>query len=330
MKKSKEISEMLIRKDNWLVQKTINKFSKGQNRLMCLLLGKYVNLNTDTCMNTTLSVEEFRQALELSDGEKNYARLRKEVMRFGENGSVGFVRLNKKGEPEYVWMPYFSKIELSENNVEFQWNPNMKPHLIDLKDNYTQYLASDYLKLKSIYSQNLYEQLKSVEKYETAYRKLPRFTVEELRKIMRVDKKYPSFHSFKTVCLARAIKEINEVTDLYVEMETEKSGRSVVACLFRIRAKNERFEYNGCLLSQNEIDNIIYRYKAKNKIYDLARIKKTQPDKYKKLRHGGKSDYDIIINFISRDSVINEQEITDFEEQTALDGSTIEQGILPF
>ncbi len=325
-------NKLVVRKDNWLIRETINKFSKGQNRLMCLLLGKFVNLNDDSCLDTSLSVDDFRQALGLTDGEKNYARLRKEVMRFGENGSVGFVRLNKKGEPEYVWMPYFSKIELRENDVEFQWNPNMKPHLLNLKENYTQYLASDYLKLRSIYSQNLYEQIKSVQNYYKQYHKDPEFTVEEIRKFMRVDgkKAYQTFNHLKTKCLNKAIDEINEVTDIHVDMTVNMQGRRAISCSFHIREKNERFEYEGCWLNQNEINEIIYTHKSKNKIYDLARIKQTQPEKYKKLRHGGKSDYDIIINFINRDNIVQEQDITDYEEQTAYDGTTIEQGMFPF
>ena len=68
----------------------------------------------------------------------------------------GWIRLWKK----IIWMPYFTKIELTETEVSFKWNNEMKPFLTNLKENYTQYLSNDYLKLKSVYSQNLYEQLK--------------------------------------------------------------------------------------------------------------------------------------------------------------------------
>lgn len=325
-------NKLVVRKDNWLIRETVNKFTKGQNRLMCLLLGKFVNLNDEFCLDTSISVDEFRQALGLSDGEKNYYRLRKEVMRFGENGSVGLPRIDEKGEITYTWLPYFTKIDLSKNRVEFEWNPHMKPHLINLKENYTQYLASDYLKLKSIYSQNLYEQLKSVQNYEKQYHQEPSFAVDDLRKFMRIDgkKAYQRWGAFKQLVLDKAIQEINEVTDLFITMKTHKDGRYVKTCSFHIQTKNDRFDYNGCFLSQNEIGDIIYKYQAKNKIYDLARIKQTQPEKYKKLRHGGKSDYDIIINFINRDNIVQEQDITDYEEQTAYDGTTIEQGMFPF
>lgn len=234
-----KMDELIVRKDNKIVQKTLNKFSYKQNQLMAVLLGKYVNLNSNECINTTISVDELREVLGIkSEGGNAYERIRHAVERFGEHGSIGIYSENN-GKPRWTWMPYFTKIELTENEVEFSWNENMKQYLIELKNNYTQYLANDYLKLKSIHSQNLYEQLKSLENYEKQYKKLPILTVDELRIVMQTnDKKaYSRWGAFKQLVLDKAISEITEVTDLKVSYKTIKRGRTVIAVEFDIKRK---------------------------------------------------------------------------------------------
>lgn len=233
------MNDLVIRKDNRIIQKTLNKFTYKQNQLMALLLGKYVNLKEDECIDTTVSIEELREVLSIqSQGGNAYERIRRAIELFGERGSVG-IYSEKNGKPKWTWMPYFSKIELTENEVEFQWNPGMKPYLIKLKQNYTQYLANDYLKLHSIYSQNLYEQLKSLENYEKSYNRKPQINVIELKNILHTDgkKAYNRWGAFKQLVFDKAITEINEVTDLNVSYTTLKKGRTVVAIEFDIKRK---------------------------------------------------------------------------------------------
>lgn len=110
--------------------------------------------------------------------------------------------------------------------------------------------------LRSIYSQNLYEQMKSIENYEKTYHKLPQITVAELRKIMKVEgkKAYETFNHFKTKCLNKAINDINSYTDLNIEMIPIKQGKSVVACQFKIRKKVSENIKNTIDIEEKEIN----------------------------------------------------------------------------
>lgn len=325
-------NKLVARQDNWLTQHTVNNFTHRQKQLLAILLGKYVNLTDNTCIDSSISVDELRKILGLTDGSINYTSIRKAINSFVKNDAVQFARTNSKGKTEIVWLHYFSSIILNEDQCVFTWNNLMKEHLLFLKGNFTQYEVGEFLKLDSGYSQRLFELFVSYKGYFKTYKKDPSLSVDYLKSYLRVDENeyYSTFKRFNDKILKPYIKEINETTHLSVEMSTVKKGRKIEECIFHIRDKSEKFDYNGCFLSQNEIDDIIYKYQAKNKIYDLARIKQTQPEKYKKLRRGGKSDYDIIINFINRDNVVQEQDITDYEEQTAYDGTTIEQGMFPF
>lgn len=236
MKKDK----LVIRKSNAIVRNTINKFNYKQNQLMCLLLGKYVNLSTNECISTEISIDELRKTLGLTDGKKNYETIRHAIDKFGENGSVGIYDSDRN---KYIWMPYFTKIELDDTKVLFKWNDEMKPNLINLKNKYTQYLASDYLNLSSIYSQNLYEQLKSIENWNQEII----FSIADLHRIFQTENKktYQSFNSLKNKILLSSVEEINTKTDLDVSMSTVKDNhdkRKVYGVKFEVKKKRVKQE----------------------------------------------------------------------------------------
>lgn len=297
---------LVIQKDNHIIQNTMNKFSYKQNQLMCVLLGKYVHTKNNECIDTTITINELRQALGLNDCSDNYKQIQKAVSDFGKNGSIATWEEVKAEVWDWVWMPFFKKIKLSHNKVEFIWNDEMKGHLINLKNKYTAYLASDYLKLNSVYSQNLYEQMKS-------YQNIPNhpqvtFSVADLHRIMQTEKvkNYQTFNKFKTKCIEPAINDINANTDIFVVIEVvrnEKDKRKADGIAFTIHSDNEKFSYIGCWLNADEINEIIYKHKAKDKIVDLAEIKANRKDYYTLLRQGNKSDYQIIMNFINQDKL---------------------------
>lgn len=86
-------------------------------------------------------------------------------------------------------------------------------------------------------------------------------------------------------------------------VKDEKDKRKAVDIAFTIRTREEYFSYNGCWLNADEINEIIYKHKAKDKIVDLDKIKANRKDYYTLLRKGDKSDYQIILNFINQDKL---------------------------
>lgn len=298
--------KLVVQKDNHIIQNTVNKFSYKQNQLMCVLLGRFVHTKNNECIDTTITVDELRQALGLTADKDNLKAIKIAVEGFVKNCSVGVYEPNQSGNWRCVWRPFFTEIILDKKMVTFSWNEKMKEHLINLKGKYTAYLANDYLKLNSVYSQNLYEQMKSYQNMKNRPQVI--FSVADLHRIMQTEnvKTYQSFNQFKTRCIERAINDINENTDIFVEIDPvrdEKDKRKAVGIAFTIRSNDENFNYNGCWLNANEINEIIYTHKAKGKIADLAKIKETRKDYYTLLRKGNKSDYQIILNFINQDKL---------------------------
>ena len=311
----KEKNRLVIKKNNELVRNAINKFDYKQNQLMCALLGKYVHTKDDFCIDTTISIDEFRSILDIkSDGGNAYKRIKNAIDKFAENNNVGIFDSERN---KYIWRPFFKEIELNQTSVRFVWNDAMKNDLVGLKKKFTAYLANDYMKLNSVYSQNLYEQMKSYENMPK--RPQVTFTTADLHRIMQTEKikNYQTFNKFKTKCIVPAINDINEKTDIFIEIEVvrdKKDKRKAIGLAFTIRPKYEFFNYNGCWLNADQINDIIYNHYAKHKIIDLGQIKKENSKYYTLLRQGNKSDYEIILNFIKQDVMKKEKENNDFPD----------------
>lgn len=78
-KKAMEEKNIEIYKANTLVQNTINNLTRQQNRILCILMGKYIigavqsfdeNALESKMIDSEMTLKEFLDLLELSDGAK--------------------------------------------------------------------------------------------------------------------------------------------------------------------------------------------------------------------------------------------------------------------
>jgi hypothetical protein len=111
-----------------------------------------------------------------------------------------------------------------------RFDPELKPFLLQLKEQFTSYQLINIIKLKHKYSIRLYELLKQ---YEGIGRR--RFTLEGLRQILALDdEEYKRYRDFKRWVLLPAQKELKEKTDISFEWNEEKSRRVCTAIEFII------------------------------------------------------------------------------------------------
>ena len=108
----------------------------------------------------------------------------------------------------------------------------MKPLLLQLKNNFTAYDMRNVIKL-GVYSVRLYELLKQYESIGWRMMK-----VDEMKSMFQVEELYKLFGDFYRWVIAPAEKEINDHTDLLIlRVEKIKEGRRVVALRFTFRTK---------------------------------------------------------------------------------------------
>ena len=155
-------------KSNKLIQNKVTNFDTMQNKIMCVLISKFVNNVQNEFLNTSISIKELHEILGYtSDYGQTYKRIIDAIDGLANNDTIGMLEYNEKTkEKEYVWRHFFEKIKLTKDGCTFKWSNEMKPYLLELSEQYTQYFQREYLKLSSDKSQNLYEYLKSYENYK--------------------------------------------------------------------------------------------------------------------------------------------------------------------
>ena len=119
-------------------------------------------------------------------------------------------------------------IEKGSSTINIKLDDNLKPYLLNLKENYTQFPLEHIIKMKSKYGIALYEILKSY-----AYKF--KLTIElDILKEKLDCLNYTDNSNFKKKVINPALKDINTYTDLKVDVEYKKQGKQTKYIIFYI------------------------------------------------------------------------------------------------
>jgi plasmid replication initiation protein len=153
-------------------------------------------------------------------------------------------------EKGFLLVNWFSKFQYKEGeaNIIVRFDPDLKPYLLELKEQFTKYKLENILQMKSTYSIRLYEIAKS---WQT--RGYFDITVDEFRELVGTETKYPLYANFKQKVLNVAIKEINKLTDIDIKLKEIKTGRKITTLHFEI--KHSRKNSSGFLKSEKAFIN---------------------------------------------------------------------------
>ena len=123
---------------------------------------------------------------------------------------------------------FFSSITYRKGVIEARFNQEMQPLLLDLRRCFTQYNLMEYLTLPSLYSQRIFEILKSWSNTPEVV-----LSVAELHNLLDTPASFRAdFAAFRRFVLEKSKKDIHEKTSLRFEWEPVKAGRSVEAIRF--------------------------------------------------------------------------------------------------
>lgn len=120
----------------------------------------------------------------------------------------------------------FSSMEYDKGLFQFEWNPKMIPHILELKEKYNTADLTITSQFKSGFSWTLYDYIKAHYGYwhkpisKEALMRL--FSVEDRKTYLK------STAQFKRGVLDVAINELNKYTEFEVWYVEEKQGRSIV------------------------------------------------------------------------------------------------------
>jgi plasmid replication initiation protein len=227
---AKKVSEsQLVVKDNDLIQASFNLSARAYT-LLCWLASK-IQPNDEDFKKYTIDTKEFMVAIG-STNQRLYTDLIFAIEELFEPKLRLKCKTKKDTVIQIAWLCLVEHRSGGEKG--FQFVPELKPYLLQLKEQFTQYELEFFLKLDTFYVKRFYELLKMEE-----YKGELTVTLENFRDRFRFEKdEYKSYGNFKSRIISPSIKKINEKTDLFVTYKEKKIGRKVDSLEFNIKNKN--------------------------------------------------------------------------------------------
>ena len=240
---NKEEFELLEKQCNWiykandLIQKSRYSLTIQQQKIVLFLISQ-INPYATEFKNAKFSIKEFCQVCGIDyQSGKHYSAIKEHIKQIADKSC--WIKNEKGKETLLRWIekPY---IDENSGIIEIKFDNDMKPFLLQLKENYTRYNLSDTLMFKSKYSIRLFELIESFRYYKLKeFEKY--FEIEELKTILDC-KNYKTFKDFNTRVLKPAVLEINKYTYLNISYEYVKERQKIIGIKMKMDVKS--FEEN--------------------------------------------------------------------------------------
>ena len=179
------------------------------------------------------------KVLNIKQNGKNYADMAKAIGDLRKKE----VLIHDEEERTITQTGWVQSAKYHENGkVEIELSPNLAPHLLGLKNNYTQHLLLDTTKLKSRYSILLYKLMRECDRDNGKSIAILQGTPDEFREWLGAPKDY-DYAIFKRNILKKAVEEINlKIDDMDLEIFQGRYNRKVVQVEVHNNWTVDRFE----------------------------------------------------------------------------------------
>lgn len=232
MKKGKQMTQVV--KDNALINASYN-LDLVEHRIV--LQGIVKSRDTETGFNALTPVSIHASEYEKQFGvtkDGAYKALKDAVQSLFER-QFSFTEL-QDGKLKVVKSRWVSQIAYVDDLAEIQiiFSPAVASMCSRLESHFTRYDLKQIAGLSSKYAVRLYELVIAWK----ATGKTPEFSLAEFRsQIGLLDSEYTPMNNFKKYVLDLAVKQINEHTDIKLDYEQHKKGRSITGFSFRFKQK---------------------------------------------------------------------------------------------
>ena len=222
-----------VEKSKALVWAQFQDYSPGELKILDTYLSRIDPRNPESSL-VAFTKKEYADLMGLDSD------IRTEQLKAYTGGLLSNVVTIDLPEKGYVQYPLFSEAKCylddktGQVTIEVDCNHKLKAAFFDIASNgYVRYQLKNIISLKSQYSVRLYPKLKDRPFGWTV-------SVKELREMLGATAaSYDVFKDFNKHVLQKAIKEINDITDINVSTENIRKGRSVVSIRFKVEEKKQ-------------------------------------------------------------------------------------------
>lgn len=234
LKDKKELE--IVKKDNCLIEAKY-RLSINEQRLILAVLGQIRTDDTDAKFYK-INLKEIAELHGLQNSKDFYAQ----IHNAGEQLLGKTLDISKgKRIIKVNWLNYIEYKE-GEGILIVDFHSSLKPYLLQLKANFTQYQLSAVVNFKSAYSVRFYEFLKMRQHQGAGGQFFIRYTIFDLKDILGIAiHEYSNTKDLRIRVIEPALNEINTQSDLaIVDVQYVKQGRAINEILIYAEPKKQR------------------------------------------------------------------------------------------
>ena len=215
-----------VRKDNQLIQNRRVTLTLQEQRVILFLLSKIKPWDSDL-QEYTFSVAEFCRlcGLEPDQSGKTYTEI-KAVIKGLRDRSM-WIETEPGVETTVSWI---QKARMEKRKaIRIRLDEDLRPYLLDLQRCYTEYELIYAMNFSSKYSIRLYELAKSIHGKKLGNTEI-KYNLGTFRELIGVPENvYPLWNNLRQRVVEPAVNEVNEDSDIFIQVTPLKSGRKVTA-----------------------------------------------------------------------------------------------------
>ena len=223
----------LVVKSNDLIQKSRFDLGVSQQRIVLYLISQ-IKPEDDDVKLYEFTIKEFCSVCGISgDSGGNYTKLKAAIKEIADRSIWVTLPNGKETLLRWIEKPY---IDENSGTIRIRLDKDMKPYLLQLRENFTRYELFWTLRFKRKYSIRLYELITSIH-YDKSQEYERTYELDAFRTLLGAEN-YSEWADFKKRALEPAIADINEYSDKRVSYETITYGKTVGKIRLFISSKN--------------------------------------------------------------------------------------------
>ena len=212
----KEVDYKVSKHNSLVNAKSKYQYSVNQLKLICHLIAN-IKPNEQDFETKQVSLKELGF---VDENNYNYTYFKDEFVRLLE---MPFQIPGTKG-----WTNWFSYLEYENGVIIYRFDPALKPFLLNLKGNFTEYYLSNIMNLKSNYAILTFELLAQAR--NQGYRNI---TIKEYRELLKIPDSYKNNDVLRLI--KKVQKEIRDRTNLQFDFAFKKMGKAFHSINFVVR-----------------------------------------------------------------------------------------------
>src|SRR5699024_7505158 len=231
VKKRLLLTNNLVTQSNSLIEAKHTQSLSLREQKIILTFVSMIQQDDEDFKIYSLPIKEFHNLVQLK-GREHYTQIKRIIKKLMEKT----IEI-PKADGGYLITHWATHVEYlaGKGTIQFSFEPKLKPYLLQLKRTFTSYRLNNIMSLGSYYSIRFYEFFKKWEKTGQW-----RTSLKHLKSLLGITQKsYEVYGNLKNRVIKPSIEELNQETDLNIELEEIKKGRQVAELVFKITSKNK-------------------------------------------------------------------------------------------